>query len=158
MARDTIDTDARDRAREALIAATTNYDKAIKAVDDARIAQHARIVEARLDGIRQVDITGLTQTSARPRGFTREHVRRIELSYRKRLAWARSQGLDIEKMSTEDVLKIVLPGEENERPAVPLDVDDDLGVSDTDDEDDSDDEDEDAEVDDDDREPAGVVA
>jgi hypothetical protein len=152
MARDTIDTDARDQAREALIAATTNYDKAIKAVDDARIAQHARIVEARLDGIRQVDITGLTQTDARPRGFTREHVRRIELSYRKRLAWARNQGMDIEKLTTEDVLRIVLPGEEDERDRVTL-ADDDLGVSDTDDDED-DDEDEVAE----DREPAGVVA
>ena len=149
MARMTIDTDARDRAREVLIAATAAYDDALKAVDDARFVQHAAIVDARLDGIRQVDITGLTETSVRERGFTREHVRRIELSYRKRLAYARTQGMDIEAMTTEDVLRIVLPGEENARPVAPLD--DDLGVSDTDDDLDDDDEVED-------REPAGVVA
>lgn len=146
MARMTIDTDARDRARDALVAATHAYDEALQAVDDARLTQHAAIVDARLDGIRQVDITGLTQTSARERGFTREHVRRIELSYRKRLLHARNQGMNIEELTTEDVLRIILPGEESEAPAAPLDILDDP------------DEDEDVDEDVDDREPAGVVA
>lgn len=146
----TIDTDARDRAREALVAATTAYDAALKAVDDARYAQHAAIVDARLDGIRQVDITGLTETSARERGFTREHVRRIELSYRRRLLHARNQGMNIDALTTEDVLRIILPGEESAAPAAPLDI----LAEDTEEDDTDEDVDEDA----DDREPAGVVA
>jgi len=154
MARMTIDTDARDRARDALVAATHDYDEALRKVENARFAQHAAIVDARDEGIRQVDITGLTQTSARARGFTREHVRRIELRFRKCLAYARDQGMDLDALTTEDVLRIKLPGEEDKPTAAVVDdVDDDLDDGDADDL-----TDDDADDDADELEPAGVVA
>ena len=156
MARMTIDTRAREQARTALIAATAAYDDALRAVETARQHQHAAIVEARLEGVRQVDVTGLTQTRARPKGFTREHVRRIEQAYRKRLVWARNAGMDIDSMSIIDVLNIVLPGDEDgvEPETGPLSTDD-LAAEDDDeilDDEASEDEDEDEDL------PAGVVA
>jgi hypothetical protein len=66
-----------DEARRSLRSATRAYERATKAADAAREAQYRAIFEADQAGMRQVDITEETRTSDRPRGFTREHVRRI---------------------------------------------------------------------------------
>jgi hypothetical protein len=64
-------------AQRTLRTATRTYERATKAADAAREAQYRAIFEADQAGMRQVDITEETRTSDRPRGFTREHVRRI---------------------------------------------------------------------------------
>lgn len=64
-------------AERALRAATRAYERAEKAVKDTREALYRAIFEADLAGMRQVDITAATKTTTRPRGFTREHVRRV---------------------------------------------------------------------------------
>lgn len=150
MARMTLDTtdNTRARARTALIGATRAYDRALQTVENARLAQHARIVDARLGGVRQVDITGLTQTSRRPRGFTREHIRRIEKAHRRGLVRAREAGLNIKSLSTEDVLRLARPDDEDDRPVA--DIDDLADTEEADTEEADDEENEDV--------PAGVLA
>jgi hypothetical protein len=149
MARMTIDRSAQERVVNALRAATASYSDALRAVDKARLVQRAAIIDARSADVRQVDVTTLTVTPERPKGFTREHIRRIEEDFRRRRAWGLSQGLDVDQMETADILQIPLP-EESDNPGRHI-LDDDTADDDTADDDAADD-DENAEV------PAGVMA
>lgn len=109
MARMYIDTEAQDRARHNLAQATKRYAARLRAVEDARRDQRIAIIEAWLEEVTIPDISEMTQTPDRPRGFTREHVRRITDSYRDRLDWGRYQGLPVDEMSIAEVLDIELP-------------------------------------------------
>jgi hypothetical protein len=159
MARMTIDRSAQERAKSALVAATAAYSDALDQVKVARLAQRAAIIDARAEDVRQVDVTTLTITPDRPKGFTREHIRRIEEDHRKRQAWGVRTGLDVDDMSTADILQIPLPDEETtptRRNALDDDDDDDAAADTDEDAEDAEDTDEDA--DDDEDAPAGVLA